>query len=192
MKSTAIALFLIIFALPAAANPVIGIFEDTNPQSAQCHVDIEPFTQTSVWVCAQLSVDLDDVITAAEFRIGGFPNDSDAIVTQYWNTDLVIGSADYGISLAFTEPLPALFGVLGELQIFSLGNGWPGDDYRMHIAHTFDSGVLVLVDGNFETWSALGGEFFLNPTSPYNFCPNISLPPTATDGSSWSVIKSLY
>ncbi len=192
MKSTAIALFLVVFALPAAANPVIGIFEDTNPQNAQCHVDIVPYVTTSVWVCAQLSVDLDDVITAAEFRIDGFPSDSDAIVTQNWNTDLVIGTPDYGISLAFSEPLPALFAVLGELQIFSLGNGWPGDDYRMYIAATYGSGVRVLVDGNYETWSAIGGEFFFNPTGPYNFCPYISQPPTATDGISWGAMKALY
>ncbi len=151
-----------------------------------------PYVTTSVWVCAQLSVDLDDVITAAEFRIDGLPSDSDAIVSYFWNTDLVIGSADYGISLAFSEPLPALFGVLGELQVFSLDNGWPSDDYRMYIGTTYGSDVRVLVDGNYEVWQANGGEFFFNPTNPYNFCPYISQPPTATDEISWGAMKALY
>jgi hypothetical protein len=192
MKTIAIALFLIVFAMPAAAYPVIGIFEDTDPQNAECHADIEPFIFTSVWVCAQLSVELDEVITAAEFRIDGFPTGADVLVTQNWNTDLVIGNADYGIALAFSPPLPALFAVLGELQVFSLSSDWPGDDYWMYIGASNSSGLLVLVDGNYQTLNADGGEFYFNPTGPYNFCPYIAQPPTATENISWGAMKALY
>lgn len=195
MKAIATALILIAIAAPVSANVVIGLFEDISPQNADCWATTQTYTTTSVYVCAQkfLAGDIDPVITAAEFRIDGLPDTSEALVTPFWNTDLTIGLMDHGIALAFQDPLPGLFAVFGELQIFTISDLWPGDDHYLSVANSNTSGLLSIVDGDYVTWSALGGQFVLNPWSEdWDYCPYIYIPSTATEESSWGRVKSLY
>ncbi len=155
-------------------------------------------------------------LTAAEFRISNLPYD-ECFIEEVWDSDLTIGSLGHGFAIAFTEVQPGPLVHLGTLKFTAFEP--VGVDYAMWVYASNQSGIRVIVDENYDTIDAYGWFHAFN-CDGYCDCsyphggklsnrdyPMISLwalpdeeicdqdlPvfPTATDGSSWSAIKSLY
>ncbi len=192
MKKIAITLLLILSASSIALGqgyPAIGMFSDTD--YVFCYEDVEQYLTTTIYVAAYLPPEIDG-ITAAEFRIDNLPeNDAYGIVTLNWATDLVIGDPWWGIALAFTDPVPGPYAPLGSIDFFMIDPVWIGDDHLMVVAASYDSGLLVVVDDEFNTIDALGWMFTFNCTDISTcWCEDdISSP---VEDSSWGAVKALY
>ncbi len=146
-------------------SPFLGLFEDL--AATDCDTDLMQFVSSQVYVSVILPAWLPS-ITAAEFRIEHYPDPSMALVTQNWNTPLVIGTPDWGIALAFDPPLPGPVAVLGTLDFFPLVDFGP--DYLMMVEQSNDSGNLVVVGPDYNEYWAHGGLFTFNCSYYYCDC----------------------
>ncbi len=166
-----------------AQDSVIGIYFDD--AATICDADLATYVTTTVNVIAILPANI-PAITAAEFRISNLPLDpACAILTQNWNTPLVIGTVDYGIALAFSPALPGPYALLGTLDIFLLDANCVGADHEVLVEAALDSGNLVVVDEGYNEHPAIGWFFKFNCTTGCS-CQ------TATEESSWGGVKALY
>lgn len=184
MKKMMIALLLLVAmtSVASAQAPFIGMYADD--QVVACYTDLPTYVTTSVYFYAVLPPEV-ATITAAEFSAANLPEATDALVTPNWNTGLVIGDLGYGIALAFSPALAGPNAFLGTVDFFGLVE--LGPDYVMEIVNTNDSGVLVVVDGDFNTIDAEGGMFTFNCTGTCECVETI-----ATDDATISSIKALY
>ena len=185
MKKMMIALLLLV-AISSVASaqviPFIGMYADA--QVVDCFVDVVTYETTSVHFYAVLPPEI-TAITAAEFSVANLPDAAMAITTPAWNTPLVIGEAGYGIALAFSPALPGPNAYLGALNFFALVD-FPAD-WGMEVLASNDSGLLVVVDNNFDTIDADGGLFTFNCSGGCECEDTI-----ATDDTTISSIKALY
>jgi hypothetical protein len=179
---------LLTMVVAATAEPVIGLYDD--PAGYVCASDVDLYVTMSVYVVADLQ-EVDE-ITAAEFYIENLPvNDGFGLRTDLWNTGLVIGTPEYGVALAFNPPLDGPMALLGQLDFFMLDEAWIYDDHCMDVEPSLDSGLLVVVDGNYDTIDAYGYVFNFNNTTGSWFCWTCD-EITPTEQSSFSTLKSLY
>ena len=138
-------------------SPFIGMFSDEN--AVICHADLNLYSTTTIYFFAVLPPEI-SAITAAEFRVDNLVDPEYAIVSENWNTDLVIGEPEYGIALAFNPPVPGPIAFLGTIDLFGLTD--VGPDYVMYVQESNHSGSLVVVDLCYSTINADGGLFTLN------------------------------
>ena len=191
MQQLLIALLLLVAMSSVAAAqdpmPFIGIYADDT--AVICQADVFQYVSVPVYLFAILPPSIPG-ITAAEFRIDNLPTAGMGITTYNWNTPLVIGSADYGIALAFAPALPGPNAFLGSISFFPLA-AWP-EDFRMEIMASLDSGNLVVVDLNYNEVPCEPGHWF-------TFNCTGSLPSgcdctysNAAEDATWGQIKALY
>lgn len=146
-------------------SPFIGMFSEEN--AVLCHADLNLFSTTTVYFFAVLPWEI-PAITAAEFRVDNWVDSEDAIITENWNTDLVIGDPEYGIALAFSEPIPGPIALLGTVDFFGLRD--IGHDYVMDVLESIHSGQRVVVDLCYDTINADGGLFTFNCSTGQCLC----------------------
>ncbi len=171
----------------AAAESYIGMFDDV--QATICYGDTEVYVTKSVHFIAYLDPEI-PAITAAEFSVPNLPESGAlGIVTASWNTTLVIGNLDYGIALAFSDPVPGPLAALGTVDFFPIDAAWIGADYLMEVLAAQDSGNLVVVDDGFVTIPVLGGNYTFNCSNP-DECDCVDSVPVSP--TSWSAVKALY
>lgn len=189
MKKLLVALMLLAMSSVAGAQPYIGLFADA--EGTHCYGDMPIGAAFTIHVMAYV----EDIpaITAAEFRIDNYtgnPGYPISIVTVAWNSDLVVGTIDYGFSIAFPTPQPGPMVPLGTIEYLTFDPAWMGQDYVMTTDVTLDSGNLVVVDADFVTIDVGRGTFTFNCTDP-GLCPcyDESIP---TQDASWGSIKALY
>lgn len=187
MKKLMVALLLLVAVSSIAAaqdEPAfIGMFADD--QAVICHAPLDTYATTTMYVFAILEPTI-PAISAAEFRIDNLVGAADALLTFNWNTDLVIGSADYGLALAFSPVIPGPNAFMGSIDFFGLAD--VGADYLMTIMASNDSGNLVVVDDAFNTIAARGGYFTFNCATGDCPCEDT----IAVDDANMSSIKALY
>ncbi|MBN2171623.1 MAG: hypothetical protein JW819_09935 [Candidatus Krumholzibacteriota bacterium] len=195
MKKSVIALAMGLMLLASGAmafeNNLIGIFAE--PEALTCAAAAPVGMPMNIYIIAWL-VDI-PAITAAEFRIDnytgnpGYPN---AIVTQTWNSPLTVGTIDEGFSIAFTEAQPGPIVELGHIEYLIFNPTFPGEDYKMCVAETLDSGNLVVVDAAYVTIPVDGWCFVFNCVvgGPNGNCECLDTIPV--QDSNWGAVKALY
>ncbi|MCB9517170.1 MAG: hypothetical protein H6693_13350 [Candidatus Latescibacteria bacterium] len=184
----AAAALLCSLATGAAAQPWFTM--TTVIDYENCTADAPPYQSTTVYFIVDLNYFV-DAITAVEFRIAGFPDvPGDVVITQHWETPLVIGTPGHGIALAFSPALAGPRCYLGRVEFFVAAADALGDDYCMEYSESLGSGRLLVVDSEFNEIDALGDAFVFNPVNwlNCNFCPDI----VSAETQSWSAVKSLY
>jgi len=146
-------------------NPFLGIFADD--LATICELDQQQYVTATAKVSVLLPSWL-PAITAAEFRIENLPvSGGEGLVTERWNTVLVIGEPADGIALAFNPPLPGPIAHLGELDFFEIAPDWIGVDHMMEIAASNSSGHLVVVGTDYVEYWCYPGHFTFNC---WSFC----------------------
>lgn len=191
MKKLMAALLLLVamssVAAAQPADPFIGIYADDT--AVLCEANVTQYVTTTVYVFAVLPDEIPGM-TACEFRIDNLPTAAMAITTFTWNTDLVIGNADYGIALAFAPALPGPTCLLGTIAFFPLA-AFPAD-HRMTVMPSNDSGNLVIVDLDYNEVPCEADHFFtFNCTGTLPYGCNCQ-PTIATENATWGQIKALY
>ncbi len=191
MKRLAIAFLILLAAGDATAQwyPLIGIYG--SEAGVTCELDMDPYVQATAYLLAVLPDDMPG-ITACEFRIDNLPTPEMALIFYDWNTPLVIGSAGYGIALAFSPPLIGRAVPLGSISLYPLLN--IPDDWRLTIEPSYSSGQLLVVDLSYEEIPANGDFLTLNCTGAIFWGCNCLFPwwTTAVQENSWGQIKALY
>ena len=194
MKKLMVALLVLVaFSNIALAQDdlFIGIFGDD--AYSYCYGDVVTYEPMTIYVAAFLS-DVVPAITAAEFRVDnwiGSPGYPDGTAIATWNTDLVIGTIDWGLALAFQTPVPGPYALLGTIEMLQMADGWVPADFLMEVMASNDSDFLGVVDTDYNTIETLGGLFTFN-CSDVIFCPCIDNMSSATESSDFSSIKALY
>ena len=149
-------------------NPFLGVYADE--LAVICYSDQFQYQSAAVYVSALLPPWLPG-ITAAEFSIDNLPATGPrGIRTDLWNTDLVIGEPGYGVALAFSPPLGGPIAILGTLEFFELEDSWIGQDHRLEVAPSQDSGNLVVVGVDFVEYFCEPGHFTFNCTGALGDC----------------------
>jgi hypothetical protein len=189
MQRLLVALLLLtaMSGVAVAQDPFIGIYAED--MGVICQANVTQYVPVPVYLIAYLPPSIPG-ITACEFRIDNLPTSAMAITTYNWNTSLVIGTADYGIALAFAPALPGPLAFLGSISFFPLLDfGW---DWRMTIMPSNDSGNLVVVDLDYN-------EVPCEPDHWLTFnCTGVlpdgcnCVPFTAAEDATWGQIKALY
>jgi hypothetical protein len=189
MKKLMIGLLLLVAmsSVAAAQMPSIGLYADE--VAVLCHAPVPVYAYTYIYVIAVLPPEI-PVITACEFRLDNLPTVTHASVSIEWETELVIGTADYGIALAFQPPMAGPTALLGTISIFAIQEF--GDDWRMEVMASNDSGNLVVVNDAFELVPCEEGHIFtFNCTGGLpGECGCIE--GVATSDATWGSIKALY
>ncbi|MCP4546203.1 MAG: hypothetical protein GY835_07030 [bacterium] len=199
MKQLVIALLIMLtFSNSALAitDMFIGIFADNTYST--CYDDISAFAPETIYFAAYVCENI-PYITAAEFSVDNWQGTvaGRSLVTMAWNTDLVFGTVDDGISLAFSTPIPGPCAPLGSATVLSLDFAWLADETLMTVVAANDSGLLQVIDGDFTPHVVHGGIFTYNCVNPLdcicnNSCSCENLCMTASDVTSWSSLKALY
>jgi len=188
MKTFA-AIALLLLALPAAADSLIGLFADETGE--QCWADITPYVEIELHLLAFLdSGDFGAGLTAAEFRLENWPGNPGyplGSVTATWNSDLILGDLETDFSIAFDSPQHGPVVELGRLRLQMFSEGWIEDGLQVVAAKGDQCGCLVMVDENYELVDAQGLQFTFNCEQPCS-CLSGSMPLQ----SNWSRVKSLY
>ncbi|MCP4546205.1 MAG: hypothetical protein GY835_07040 [bacterium] len=192
MKKLMVALLILVaFSNIAMAQTdmYIGVFADD--AYTTCYADVEAFAPVTIYLAAFLGEEVPG-ITAAEFSVDNWQGTiaGTSMVTMTWNTDLVIGTVEYGVALAFSTPIPGPFAFLGTATVLSMDAAWLADETLMTVVPATDSGMLQVVDGDFAPHDVMGGTFTYN-------CVDIAVcvcyeDGTASDATNWSSIKALY
>lgn len=189
MKKMMVALLLLVAmsSVAAAQDPFIGLYADD--AAVLCQADVSVYVSLPVYVFAILPPEIAG-ITAAEFRIENLPTEALALTTFNWNTPLVIGTAGYGIALAFAPPLPGPAAFMGSISFFPLMDFGP--DFRMKVVPSLDSDNLVVVDLAYnEVPCELNHIFTFNCTGSLpGGC--LCIEGVATEDAAWGQIKALY
>lgn len=180
-------LLIAVSGVALAQDPFIGIYADD--AAVLCQADVTQYVSVPVYLFAILPPSIPG-ITACEFRIDNLPTSAMALTTYNWNTPLVIGTADYGIALAFAPALPGPSAFLGSISFFPL-MAWP-NDWRVEVMASNDSGNLVVVDLDYievpcEPWHWL--TFNCTASLPWG-CE--CSPIVAIEDATWGQIKALY
>ncbi len=173
------------------------------------------YEPAEVHVVVQLPSSIEG-LTAAEFSISNLPHD-ECLIEEVWDSNLTLGTIGYGFAIAFTEAQPGPLVHLGTL--FFTAFEPVATDHEIWVLASLGSGELVIVDESYVTHDS-GGWFHAFNCDQSCDCmydhdgqqPNVPYPefglwavpdeeicdqdlpvfPTATDGSNWSAIKSLY
>lgn len=172
----------------AVADSYIGLFADG--QATHCYADTEAYTTTTVHVIAWLDQDWTGQISACEFYVDNYPLEgAEGIATPVWSTPLVIGYVNYGIALAFPNPLSGPLAYLGRIDFYCIDPAWLADNYVLAVRPSRQSDTLALVNTLGETIAVTGGQFTFNCTNPAS-CD--CLESVATADMSISNVKALY
>lgn len=169
----------------AQGNSCIGMFTDASVNV--CNANTPQYTITSVHFYAMLDVTEIPTTSAVQFKVSNYPAAGLGLVTQTWNTPLVIGEPSTDIALAFTVPLAAPAAYLGKVDFFPLNPAWIGSDYLMEVVPADSQTEILIVRGsdNIEI-GVPGGDFVFNGANDCN-CPG-----TAVEDAAWGSIKALY
>jgi hypothetical protein len=191
MKKLMVALLLLVATssiAAAQAEPFIGIYADDVAVICQANVTI--YVSVPVYLFAILPPEI-PAITACEFRIDNMPTAGMGLATYAWNTPLVIGTADFGIALAFSPALPGPNAFLGRIDFLPL-MAWP-NDWRMTIMPSLDSGNLVVVDTNFNVIPCEDVPHFFTFNCTGSLPDGCECQPIiATEDATWGQIKASY
>lgn len=172
----------------ALADTYIGMFAE--PHAINCYGNTSAYATTTVHYVVWVDVDFTGQISAAEFYIDNYPESGTlGIVTENWATPLKIGTAGYGIALAFPDPLQGPLAYLGSVDFFPTDPAWLPADYTMVIRPSRSSDTLAIVDELGIVFPVGGGQFTFNCSTPGS-CD--CLETVAVDETSWSSVKSLY
>ncbi|MCB1163163.1 MAG: hypothetical protein R3C71_03325 [Candidatus Krumholzibacteriia bacterium] len=172
----------------ATADTYIGMY--AAPTATECYAGTSVYTATTVYFTAWVDTDWSGEISAAEFYVENFPEAAGmGVITENWNTDLVIGVISYGIALAFNPPLSGPLAALGSVDFFTTDANWIPADYSMYVRPSRASNGLLLVDTDGIEYQVGGGMFTFNCSNPTN-CD--CLEGVATDDANWSSVKALY
>ncbi|MBC8366019.1 hypothetical protein H8E52_01275 [bacterium] len=188
MKTLA-ALAILILALPACADSLIGLFADEGGD--QCWASIEPYVEIELHVLVFLDpYDFYGGLTAAEFRLENWPGNPGyplGMVTANWNSDLLLGELDDDFSIAFSAAQPGPIVELGTLSLQMFSEDWIEDGQQIVVGPGNDCSCIVLVDELFEIYDADGLQFTFN-------CEELCscIPGGTPIQSNWSHIKSMY
>jgi len=189
MKKLMVALLLLVAmsSIASAQLPFIGMYADD--QVVSCQMDVAQYETGTVYFYAVLPPTI-TAITAAEFSVAGLPDASMALMTPHWNTDLVIGDLGYGIALAFSPAVPGPNAFMGTVDFFVLSD--LGQDFRMFVEPSNDSGNLVVVDTDFNEIACeeIAHYFTFNCTGALGDCDCFE--GVATEDAAWGQIKALY
>jgi len=171
----------------AMAQPTssIGMFADANPPLLTCNAAVPLYASVSVYFYALLDPAELPLAGGAEFMVSNWPG-AGGITTPTWNTELVIGNAADGIALAFTTPLQAPIGYLGQVAFFATIESWIGSDHLLEIMPSPGQPFVKLANPGGDEFEAAGGVFWFNYTGTGTGCD------TATDEASWGAVKALY
>ncbi|MEZ4396105.1 MAG: hypothetical protein R3C71_04285 [Candidatus Krumholzibacteriia bacterium] len=188
---------LVVFALLALAvgsaqaqsqTSWIGIYSDDLMSSCDAVMNTAYVTVT-VYFYAHMDPAEIDACTSVEFKVANWPG-AGGLITQNWDTELVIGGPATDVSLAFQVPLAGPDAFLGTVDFFPLSDTWLGNDYQMEIVpgDVGGGGNIIIVDTNFDEIPVSGCTFTVNCTTGNCSCGC----GTATEVSSWGSVKSLY
>ena len=108
-----------------ADDAMIGLYSDE--YASDCSADVAVFSTVQVFVVATLGGIGE--LSAAEFRIAGYPTGAGGIVTTNWTSTLTIGDVDDNFAIAFNEFQSGSTVLLGTLDLFALNEDWPGADH---------------------------------------------------------------
>ncbi|MCP4546202.1 MAG: hypothetical protein GY835_07025 [bacterium] len=193
MKKLMVALLILVafgnIAMAQETDMYIGIFADD--AYTHCYADVEAFAPVTIYLAAFLDEEVPG-ITAAEFGVDNWQGTiaGTSMVTMAWNTDLVIGTVEYGVALAFSTPIPGPFAFLGTATVLSMDAAWLADETLMTVVPATDSGMLQVVDGDFAPHDVNGGTFTYNCVNPAMCsCFDEFI---AADATNWSSLKALY
>ena len=188
MKKLLMSCLILTFASGfAAAESYIGLFNDE--AATDCYGDVTPYVWKMVHVIVYLEPEIAS-ITAAEFRLDNMPESGDhGIVTENWDTMLVIGQSWWNIALAFQVPVPGPLAHLGVLQFFATDALWMGDDYVIAVRPGYAKDVLAVVDSHFIQIPVMGGQYTAN-CSDAMACECLEIVPV--EAMNWSSVKALY
>ncbi|MCP4547726.1 MAG: hypothetical protein GY835_14795 [bacterium] len=186
----ALLLFAACGAVQAQSTSFIGISGDMIPVATDgdCTpphiVEVVLNQPRQLFILAWLdNYDL-DAITAAEFSIPDMPVDLGGAplgsMNVTWTTDLFIGDINSGITLAWSSVQPGPVVLLGTVDLTDFG-GYLFDNLCIAVQEAQDSGMLQLVDDEYEAFEVVGCNVTLNTV--------IIVP---TESNTWSGIRSLY
>ncbi|MBM4116175.1 choice-of-anchor D domain-containing protein [bacterium] len=164
-------------------TPMLGIYAEED--AILCQLNQEQFQTATVYVFAILP-EYFTAITAAEFRIGNLPAAGNGgIISYHWNTSLVIGEAGHGIAMAFNPPVPGPMALLGTIDFFEIQDSWIGEDHRITVCESLDSGNLVLVGTDYVEYWCEPGHLTFNCTGslPGGCSCTIAMPVVLSDFS---------
>ena len=143
---------------PGETDAFIGIYGDA--LGVTCQADLEVYTETTLYLFAVLPLWL-PAITAAEFSVEHLPiSGPQGIRTDAWTTTLTIGEPATGIALAFNPPLSGPNALLGTMAFFELQADWVGQDLRLTVRESLDSGSLVVVGTDYVEYTCESGHNF--------------------------------
>ncbi len=191
MKKLLFLALVALVALPAFAQPLIGLYADEQPTNENCDAAVVPYTPLNVYVVATWMVgEVGAGITAAEFKIDNLPvgpGYPTGTVTVTHSTDLVIGDLYGDYSAAWAEPQGdgGTQFTICSIEFLAFDAAWIGADVAMTVAPGDDCLCLVLVDDLFEIIDSTGGTFTFN-------CSGECDCGTATEATSWSAVKALF
>jgi hypothetical protein len=175
-------------AMAQAGTTYINICTDQDVASV-CDYTFTETTMFDVYLYAILDTDFVTEITTAEFA-WRYPDLPGTVMTiPDWNTDLIIGSVNTGIALAFNPPIDGPMAYLGYIRFLKIAGTW-GDwiDGELVVpVSAADSGKLLVVDGDFTELNCLGGTFTFNCDGTCDCLPII-----AVMDANWGSIKALY
>lgn len=161
----------------------IGMFTDASVNV--CNANTALYTTTSVHFYAML----DEIPTtsAVQFKVSNWPAAGLGLITQTWNTPLVIGEPSTDLALAFTVPLAAPAAYLGKVDFFPLNVAWIGSNYLMEVVPANSQTEVIIVRGSDATEIGVPGGSFM-----FNGAHTCDCPQTAVEAAAWGSIKALY
>lgn len=145
----------------------IGMFTDQS--ATDCDAPTVLYTTTTVHFLALLDTNQIPSLSAVQFRVSNWPAAGLGLITQTWNTPLVIGEPSTDLALAFTVPLQGPLVYLGKVDFFPLNTAWIGSNYFMQVVPAASQDAVIIVRGSDATeFEVPGGPFTFNCTG---VCP---------------------
>ncbi len=173
------------FTLAQGQNS-IGMFTDET--ALVCDAPIALYATTSVFFYAKLDSEEIPSISAVQFEVSNWPGTAGmGLITYDWNTQLVIGTPDTDMALAFNPPLAAPLAFLGQVDFFALNAAWIGSDYLMAVIGSYTAPLPIVVRFSDAVEIYVPGTLFT-----FNCSTGSCICTTASDEASWGQIKALY
>lgn len=163
----------------------IGMFTDASVNV--CNANTALYTTTSVHFYAILDDTAIPTTSAVQFKVSNWPAAGLGLITQTWNTPLVIGEPSTDLALAFSVPLAAPAAYLGKVDFFPLNVAWIGSNYQLQVVPANSQTEVIIVRGTDATEIGVPGGHFM-----FNGAQDCDCPQTAVEAAAWGSIKALY
>jgi hypothetical protein len=166
MQRVLLQLVCLLALIPAEVNAsldYIGLF--STPDGAECSAEIQPGSNTTIYILAIVPNHAEEGITAAEFAVDGLPTsgyEEGGYWNVTWSSDLIIGEIELGVAIAFSNPVQGEVVELGQIHFNPITDNWVEADSMLEVVESWDAGYIAIVDHEYEIYLVLGGECTLN------------------------------